>query len=394
MREFTRKSKKTTTPRRRALRPEVNALETRLALSATASLHAAAFSSVRAPVLGTISGQVTNQATDRGVGRVRVELFNATGRILQTTRTNFQGQYHFRVRQNGAYVVHEVASRRFQQTTPTFPNVAPTGSYAPGAGSSSWTYSGANTNPQNGPVNPYAWDTIAPAGNLPFESPIDIRTPYTDLGRVLSVNFNPAVPTKIVNNGHQFQVQFPANNPSDTLNVDGVTYNLAQFHYHSPSETQFLGGTAPLEEHFVATSAAGGEAVLTVFFQVGAHNDALDPILNAAVANLTKSGSSTPGTVPVNFAGLVPSSLNGWFYEGSLTTPPLSQPVTWFVLATPLTLDAQQLATYQQVATAAGFDPNARPVQPLDGRRLNQMDYDVNFQNQSVAGLNFTIARR
>ena len=86
--------------------------------------------------------------------------------------------------------------------------------------------------------------------------------------------------------------------------------------------------------------------------------------------------------------------MQGWFYQGSLTTPPLSQPVNWFVFPTPITLDAHQLAEYRRIATAAGFLPNARPTQPLDGRRLNEIDYDVNFQNTSVAGLNFAIARK
>ena len=389
MADYRSKSKAQTPPRRHELRPSVDALEARLTLSSAASIHAAALVHAQATI-GTISGQVTDQTTGGGVRRVKVELFNANGWAVSTTHTNAFGQYHFRVRRNGPYVVHAVAPRLEKQVTPTFPNVAPTGSYAPGAGSSSWTYNGTNTNPANGPVDPFAWDTIAPAGNLPFESPINLKTRYTDLGSVLSLSYNPAVPTQIVNNGHQFQVQFPSTNTADTIKVNGVSYSLAQFHYHSPSETQFLGRTAPLEEHFVNVSAAGAETVLTVFLQVGAHNDALDPVLNAAVANLTKSGSSTPGTTAINFAGLLPSSTNGWFYEGSLTTPPLSQPVHWFVFATPLTLDAQQLAAYQQVATAAGFDPNARPVQPLDGRRLNEFNYDVNFQNTSVAGLNFT----
>ena len=46
------------------------------------------------------------------------------------------------------------------------------------------------------------------------------------------------------------------------------------------------------------------------------------------------------------------------------------------------------------MAEASGFLPNARPVQPLNGRQVNEFTYNVNFQSQSVAGLNFTLARR
>ena len=86
--------------------------------------------------------------------------------------------------------------------------------------------------------------------------------------------------------------------------------------------------------------------------------------------------------------------MQGWFFQGSLTTSPYSQPINWFVFKKPITLDQAQLAQYKQVAEERGFYPNARKIQPLDGRKINEFTYNVNFQNQSVAGLNFTFARR
>ena len=82
------------------------------------------------------------------------------------------------------------------------------------------------------------------------------------------------------------------------------------------------------------------------------------------------------------------------FYEGSLTTPTLAQPVNWVVLSTPITLDSAQLKQYEAVAKGEGFLPNARPTQPLDGRQVNEFNFDVNFQSQSVAALNFTLSRK
>jgi len=392
MKGFSAPQPSRTAARRRELRPQVDALETRLALSSGASLHAA--SAHRVAELGTISGSVVDGSTGVALRHVRLQLLNGNGAVVQSTVTDAAGQYQFHVRQNGPYVVHEVTPRRYYQTTPTFPNVEPTGSFAPGFGNSSWTYAGDNTNPASGPVDPYAWDTIAPAGKLPFESPINITARPIDLSRVLTVNYNNSVPKQIINNGHQFQVQYPKGNTTDTISVGGVTSNLAQFHYHSPSETRVRGHAYALEEHFVNMSAAGGETVVTAFFRVGAHNNALDPILNTAFANLTATNSKATGAFQVDFAGLLPTDTRGWFYEGSLTTPPLSQPVNWFVYSTPVTLDAQQLAKYKLVASQAGFNPNARPVQPLDGRRLNEVDYDVNFQNTSVAGMNFDLTPR
>ncbi|MBV8486790.1 MAG: substrate-binding domain-containing protein [Planctomycetaceae bacterium] len=110
--------------------------------------------------------------------------------------------------------------------------------------------------------------------------------------------------------------------------------------------------------------ATGAEAVLAVLLQQGAHNDALDPVLSAAAEKLTAAGSQTTIQVPIDFSGLLPSNRRGWYFRGSLTTPPLSRPVNWLVFQTPITLDAKQLADYENVARGAGFLPNARPVKP------------------------------
>jgi carbonic anhydrase len=211
------------------------------------------------------------------------------------------------------------------------------------------------------------------------------------LSKVLTVNYNDAVPKAVINNGAQIQVQFPSNG-ADTITLGGQVYDLSQFHYHDPSENLVNGKAATMEEHFVNVSASGAETVLAVFLQLGAHNDALDPILNAAMTSLTSPNTSTTIPTAINFAGLLPQSKTGWYYQGSLTTPPLSQPVNWLVFSTPITLDFQQLKEYEDVAGGSGFLPNARPVQPTDGRQVNEIDYDVNFQGQSVAGLNFAIA--
>ncbi len=141
-------------------------------------------------------------------------------------------------------------------------------------------------------------------------------------------------------------------------------------------------------------SAAGAVTVLAVFLQPGAYNAALQPVLDAVSAGAASPGRSTTAPTPIHLAGLLPSSMQGWFYQGSLTVPPLSQPINWFVFSTPITLSYAQLRQYEQVARASGFLPNARPTQALDGRRINEFNYDVNVQNQTVAGLNFTLGRR
>ncbi len=341
--------------------------------------------------LGKIAGVITNQSTHQGVSDVKVELINSNSKIIQTIRSGPNGYYAFSVHQPGAYVVKEQTPRGSVQTSPSFATTAPTGSYATGAGNASWNYSSTNTNPALGPVGPAYWATIAPEGSQPFESPINLHGPTVNLDHVIGVNFAPAVPTQIINNSHQIQAQFPTT-AADNVVVGGTPYNLTNLHYHLTAENAVNGKLYAMEEHFVTLSASGGETVVAVFLKLGTHNNAFDPFLNAAAMSLTTPNSKTNIGVPIDFSRLLPTNHRGWFYEGSLTTPPLSEPVNWFLYATPISLDSAQIAEYAQVAGESGFLPNNRPLQPTQGRVLNEVDNQVNFTGTDVVNENFTIA--
>jgi len=64
-----------------------------------------------------------------------------------------------------------------------------------------------------------------------------------------------------------------------------------------------------------------------------------------------------------------------WSYSGSLTTPPLSEGVTWLLPTTPLEASASQIAAMRALVggerlVRAPLGGNARPAQPLHGRRV------------------------
>lgn len=376
--------------RSRGRRPEIEGLETRLALATTAAASHALHAREAAP---TLAGRISDQATGKGIGGVTVELIDDENRVVRTTKTGAGGRYKFVVPAQGTYVVHAVTPRRFVQSTPDLSNPDPAGAYLPPYGNNSWNYVTGNSDPTLGAVGPASWATIAPAGNQSFGSPINLGGPTVDLSRYVTVRYQDAVPSQAIDNGHQIQVQFPATG-ADTVTIAGASYNLAQFHFHGPSENTVDNRAYPMELHFVNQSASGAESVVAVFLQLGAHNPALDPILDAARADLARPDSASKSiTSAIHFAGLLPANTQGWHYQGTLTTPPLSGPVRWFVYATPITLDFAQLQKYEQIAAGAGFLPNARPVQPRDGRRLNAVDYNVMLGSQSLAGLNFTMAQ-
>ena len=70
----------------------------------------------------------------------------------------------------------------------------------------------------------------------------------------------------------------------------------------------------------------------------------------------------------VSASDLLHANRDYYRYEGSLTTPPCSEGVRWFVLKRPAKASAEQLALVQQVLG----HPNNRPVQPVGARAILQ----------------------
>ena len=94
-------------------------------------------------------------------------------------------------------------------------------------------------------------------------------------------------------------------------------------------------------------------------FKVGAPNAYLNSFWSKLPA---KKYQSAKVQLP-SLTGLLPSSLAYYTYSGSLTTPPCTEGVQFFILKEPVTIAAKQLATFVKL-----YPLNARPVQPLNGR--------------------------
>jgi carbonic anhydrase len=67
----------------------------------------------------------------------------------------------------------------------------------------------------------------------------------------------------------------------------------------------------------------------------------------------------------VNPGGLLPADRGYWTYQGSLTTPPCTEGVRWFVFEQELSLSRDQLRVFATI-----FKVNTRPLQELHGRRI------------------------
>jgi len=71
----------------------------------------------------------------------------------------------------------------------------------------------------------------------------------------------------------------------------------------------------------------------------------------------------TPDEVVFDPANLLPREFDFYSYEGSLTTPPCTEGVRFFILKTPVNVSREQVSGFP-------FKSNARPVQPQNGRLI------------------------
>lgn len=232
-----------------------------------------------------------------------------------------------------------------------------------------WTYSGE--------AGPSTWGTLSADYALcaagKGQSPIDIP-PLGESGSAdwqlnygstaLHISHHEHV-EDIIDNGHTIQVDV---DPENTLTLSGKTFELKQFHFHTPSEHTVNGQHAPMEIHLVHQAADGGFAVLGVLVEAG---DTPDPEFAKLVANLPAAKGETRHLpdVPVSLESQLPKERFAYHYVGSLTTPPCLEQVQWLVLRQPM-----QLAASQIEALAARIAPNARPAQALNARPVTQVE--------------------
>ena len=150
--------------------------------------------------------------------------------------------------------------------------------------------------------------------------------------------------------------------PGSFFTLDGEQYDLKQFHFHAPSEHTVDGQPAAIELHLVHETAGGQKAVVGVLINEGAANTAFQPVWDHLPA---AEGAEQEYDVQVNAADLLPVDQTTFRYAGSLTTPPCSEGVSWFLMIRPIELSAEQIAAFTAI-----YDGNNRPVQPLDGRTV------------------------
>jgi carbonic anhydrase len=260
-----------------------------------------------------------------------------------------------------------------------------------------------------------------------FQSPIDLvdvckqknETVIVDrsLGLVF-INYDRTLDGKqllLENNGHTAEIRLKGsdklNNAIPQLSGSAVGFNkfqLQQIHFHwnrnashGGSEHSLFGKMHAFEMHLVhfntkydasddATDHPDGSAVLSVFFDYydceedknaggrecaenTPENQALRPITQK-LRDVDDSDETTCLDEDLNLKNLLPRDTRTFYwYQGSLTTPPCLENLTWIVFPEVQNISKQQLKSFEfnfKNDDGKVLGTTNRVVQPLNGRLL------------------------
>jgi carbonic anhydrase len=240
-----------------------------------------------------------------------------------------------------------------------------------------WGYTGAS--------GPGEWHSLAKGyalcGSGKRQSPVNLWNEVPADLYDLTFNYQPLA-LKVLNNGHTLQANYDTHHNSETVLIGGEpvpvktkptyastlmvgdqAYQLLQFHFHTPSEHARDGQRYAMEVHLVHKSADGNLAVVGVLLKRGAENPTLGKLLDNVSSTINET--RLVSNLTINAADLLPADRQVFHYSGSLTTPPCSENVNWFVMKTPIEVSDAQVRQF-----AGLIGENARPLQSIHWRSI------------------------
>jgi carbonic anhydrase len=164
------------------------------------------------------------------------------------------------------------------------------------------------------------------------------------------------------NLGHTVKVTYDA---GSSLEYDGKSFDLVQFHFHTPSEHMLDGVTYPMEMHLVHAEHDHPEHLLVVgaLFKEGAPNKLLAKLVDNVPEH---AGEHADKDLDLDASTIFKRGEGYYHYEGSLTTPPYSESVTWLVLDQVHDAAAEQIEALNRIE-----GNNARHIQDQRARLID-----------------------
>jgi carbonic anhydrase len=196
------------------------------------------------------------------------------------------------------------------------------------------------------------------------QSPIDVQevTANSDNDVEVELAYAGAADVVVFNNTHTIQANVEPGAGQLTMTKDGVTkvFELLQFHLHTPSEHELSGYDQAAELHLVHASATGELAVVGILYEQGRPQSALNKVWRD-LPGVDDEREIEVANLPLR--RLVPVRVDAYHYMGSLTTPPCTEGVNWFVVDKIDTMSRSQIKAFRDIFSGEDFPSgNARPV--------------------------------
>lgn len=207
---------------------------------------------------------------------------------------------------------------------------------------------------ENGPTHWGEFSRTCAKGHA--QSPINIlpgKTVSLNPEYILHLDEDIHTTAKVIDNGHSIKVTPKA---GAKILLHGEAFILQQFHFHGKSEHTINGKRYDLVAHFVHQNPKTKQlAVVAVFFEEGDNHPVLDNILG----NIGEE-------IRIDPQDLLPKDVAHYYhYIGSLTTPPCSENVQWFLLKQPDQASRNQIRAFRKY-----YVDNERPIQELFDRHV------------------------
>jgi carbonic anhydrase len=117
--------------------------------------------------------------------------------------------------------------------------------------------------------------------------------------------------------------------------------------------------------HLVHVASDGSTAVVAVLLGPGGDNQLIDELWGDLPKE--KNKEELLDSVQIDVANLLPADRGYYTFAGSLTTPPCTENVTWYVLKHPVALSAADIREYSKL-----YRDDARPTQPSYDRAVRE----------------------
>ena len=200
------------------------------------------------------------------------------------------------------------------------------------------------------------------------QSPVDIAG-YLPNGVPMMVFGHNAIGSDYIRNTGDF-IKVKYENAGSILVDARHQCLLTEIHVHNPSEHTVEGEQFALETHLVYKGDSGEIAVVAVLYRLGEANAAIQEIIDSAPR---QGENDTKPSSPLMMATFLPDGHGYYAYMGSLTTPPFTEGVHWFVMSDVLEVSAEQV---REIAALTGGGANNRELQPLNDRKIRAFQVD------------------